>query len=551
MGDADVVIVGAGAAGLCLAHQLRSPAAGPRPPSVVLLDAPPGPLRPPPRTWCFWEGERGDHDDAVSAVWRRLRVHGPDGRRVEGRPAPLRYKRIRSEELTASVLGRLTGRPGFRLLRAAVDRVRDVPGGAEVRGVRADGGPLVLRARWAYDSRPPDRLPAARTTLLQHFRGWFVRTARPAFDPRVAELMDFRTPQPADGLSFGYVLPTGECEALVEYTEFSPAVLDAAGYEAALRRYVGEVLRLGEYRITGVEQGVIPMTDGRFPRRAGASVFRIGTAGGATRPATGYTFAAVQRQSRAVAAAFRAGRVPVPPPPHTPRHRAMDAVLLRALAGGKVAGAELLWRLFAGVPTARLLRFLDGETRLWEDLSIGLHTPVRPMLFAAAGLPLHPRRVPPVPAAAAELPGPPAPGRAPADRRPVDQGPTDRGPAPRPGCAPPPPPASPPADRLPGSAGAARPAAPATSDRADPEPGSPSPSDHTAPPADRLPGSAGAAGPAVPAAADHAGLVPGSPSAADHATPTPDRTTPAPGPPGATHHTTPAPGSAEVRRGSC
>jgi lycopene beta-cyclase len=70
----------------------------------------------------------------------------------------------------------------------------------------------------------------------------------------------------------------------------------------------------------------------------------------------------------------------------------MDAVLLRALASGRVDGPALFSRLFARVPMERLLRFLDGDTRLYEDLVIGLHTPVGPMLRSALELPALPRR---------------------------------------------------------------------------------------------------------------------------------------------------------------
>ncbi len=306
-GDAvDVVIVGAGAAGLSLAHRLPDTA------SVVLVDAPAGPLRPPERTWCFWEEGPGEYDDAVSASWDLLRVRGADGRPAQGSAAPLRYKMLRSRAFEALVAERLRGRPAFRRVEAAVDAVRDLPGGgAEARGVAGDGRRIALRARWVFDSRPPRRLPPARTTLFQHFRGWFLRAERAAFEPGVADLMDFRVRQPDRGLSFGYVLPFGPREALVEYTEFTPALLDRDGYERALRHYTRDVLDLGAVRVPAVEQGVIPMTDAAFPRRAGTSVFRIGTAGGATRPATGYTFAAVSlRRRRPRGYRFALGRPP-------------------------------------------------------------------------------------------------------------------------------------------------------------------------------------------------------------------------------------------------
>ncbi|MFF9453748.1 lycopene cyclase family protein [Streptomyces flaveolus] len=45
----------------------------------------------------------------------------------------------------------------------------------------AAGAHVSLCCRCVFDSRPPGRPGAARTRLLQHFRGWFVRTERPVF----------------------------------------------------------------------------------------------------------------------------------------------------------------------------------------------------------------------------------------------------------------------------------------------------------------------------------------------------------------------------------
>ncbi|KEG43959.1 lycopene cyclase family protein, partial [Streptomyces griseorubens] len=278
--QADVAIVGAGAAGLSLAHRLAGPGSGRRAPSVALLDAPPGPLRPPRRTWCFWEAGPGRFDAAVTASWRSLRVRDRGGRPIHGDIAPLRYKMIRSDDFEHLVARDLAGHDRVRRVEGTVDAVEDVPGGALVRLRDRDGKSRVVGARWVFDSRPPGSLPAARTTLLQHFHGWFVRTARPAFAPGTAELMDFRTPQPAEGLSFGYVLPLGRHDALVEYTEFSPRPLTPDAYESAVRHYTDDVLRLGDLEVLSTETGVIPMTDAVMPRRTGQSVFRIGAAGG-------------------------------------------------------------------------------------------------------------------------------------------------------------------------------------------------------------------------------------------------------------------------------
>ncbi|MET9764620.1 lycopene cyclase family protein [Streptomyces sp. NPDC006372] len=392
--EADVAVVGAGAAGLSLALRLARPPAGARRLDTVLLAAPPGPARTPPRTWCFWEQGGGPYDEALAASWARLRVRGADGTAVTAGITPLRYKMLRSDAFEALAARALSGGPVSRV-EATVERVTPAPDGARVRARRADGEGVVVRARWVFDSRPLPRLPPARTTLLQHFRGWFVRTARPEFDPSVVELMDFRTPQPAHGLSFGYVLPVGPHEALIEYTEFSRRVLDRAEYDHALRDYAERVLGLRAFEVTGCEQGAIPMTDADLPRRAAPGVFRIGACAGATRPSTGYTFSAVQRQTGAVADALHGGRHPLPPRPHSVRARLMDAVLLHALDRGRVDGPAFFTRLFREVPTPRLLRFLDGGTSLPEDLGIGAHVPVTAMLASALALPLTPRRPPP------------------------------------------------------------------------------------------------------------------------------------------------------------
>jgi len=372
---ADVVIVGAGAAGLSLAHRLDRALSGR---SVAVVETPETALRPPERTWCFWEAAAGEWDAAVSHRWHALAAVGPDGTVWRSRIHPLVYKMVRSRDFEALVRG---GLRRTRTLWGTVTEVVDGPDRAVVRLRGADGAESELAAGLVFDSRPPALPPADGVTLLQHFRGWFVRTDRPRFDSSAAVLMDLRVPQPERGVAFGYVLPFDARTALVEYTEFTREVLDDAGYDAALRDYTGR-LRLGVFTRTGTEQGVIPMTSAQLPGRVGRRVFRIGTAGGATRPATGYTFSGVQRQTRQIAAALAAGRLPVRFPAHRRRHLFLDAVLLRGLDEGLVDGAEFFAALFRSTPLPRLLRFLDGETTPLEELAIGVRTPVAAMTAA-------------------------------------------------------------------------------------------------------------------------------------------------------------------------
>ncbi|MEV4493880.1 lycopene cyclase family protein [Micromonospora coxensis] len=377
MDNVDLAVVGGGGAGsLVLAALDRHDLRGLR---VAVVD--PVRKRGQDRTWAFWGTPDAELEPMLSASWRRVEVTTPARRRMLDL-APLRYAMLRSGPLYARA-AEAERRLGATRIDAAVDALDDDGAGVTVR----DGdGAALLRARWVLDSRPrPPRRPG-RTSWLQHFRGWWLESATPVFDPDRAVLMDFRTPQPARGVSFGYVLPVSDRYALVEYTEFSPARIDDAAYDAALRGYAALLgLDLGALTVREVEDGVIPMTDAPFARRPSARVVRLGTAGGATRPSTGFTFSAMRRQAEQVARAVAAGRAPVPRPAYPGRHLWMDAVALRAWDRGAVDGPQFFDRLFDRNPPERVLRFLDGATGVAEDLAVMRSSPLLPMTSAVAG----------------------------------------------------------------------------------------------------------------------------------------------------------------------
>jgi lycopene beta-cyclase len=400
----DVAVLGAGGAGLSVVVALdrlvrarRARGEDVTVPSVVLVD--PVIRAGADRTWCFWDVPDGEVlgavEGAVHRQWRRVEVVGPDGEVGVHDLGPLRYVMVRSADFYA-VAEKAIVSLGVERVVAAVDEVTDGgTAGASAGGrtqVRTTDGRTVS-ARWVLDSRPAAPRRPAITAWLQHFRGWTVTfdpaTLRPgALDPLLPVLMDFTTPQPHHAVSFGYVLPLDDRRALVEYTEFSRARLTDEQYDTALRAYLEH--RFGTAAaaaavVEDVEDGAIPMTDAVLDPRPGRAWSRIGTAGGATRPSTGYTFAAMQRQAHAVAGALLDGRPPVPPRAYSRRHLWMDAVLLRALDRGHTDGARLLATLFARNRPADVLRFLDSGTTLTEDLKLMRTTPVLAMTAAAFG----------------------------------------------------------------------------------------------------------------------------------------------------------------------
>jgi lycopene beta-cyclase len=218
--------------------------------------------------------------------------------------------------------------------------------------------------------------------LLQHFKGWFIETPTAVFDPLAATLMDFRVPQ-TNGTTFVYVMPFSPTSALVEYTLFSHALLDPKAYDTALEAYVRETLNLRGYSIVEEEFGVIPMTSREFPEKLNNIIY-LGTAGGQTKPSSGYTFNFIQRHSdRLIKSLEKTGKPGrVSSLPHK-RFRLYDHTLLHILANEKMEGVKIFSGLFSNNKMTEVLQFLDNETSLTQELRLVSALPTRLFLRAA------------------------------------------------------------------------------------------------------------------------------------------------------------------------
>ncbi|WP_020571425.1 FAD-dependent oxidoreductase [Neolewinella persica] len=365
----DIAILGGGLAGLSTLYHLERAGklVGKR---VVLVD-PEGKKTAHDRSWSFWEAEPGPFEELVHHQWPLVTVH--DGtRNLDCDISPYIYKLIRSTEFYAHVNKVIDQIEGLERLDARAEEVR-----AEGNTVRFKVNGEEMEADLAFSSLPLHLRPRQISApyLDQHFRGWFIETKEDTFDPGRAALMDFRTPQHGEPRFF-YVMPFSKRSALIEIAIFSNNHLETAEYDRLIETYIYDHWTKGGYEVTHAEDGNIPMTTYPFPLRDRNLIY-IGMRGGATRPSTGYTFYALQRQLTDLADQFPNLDNLAPWPR---KHLLYDATLLRILQNGELPGDELFVDMFAANPPARVLAFLNGETSFGQELKFMSTTKVS--LFA-------------------------------------------------------------------------------------------------------------------------------------------------------------------------
>ena len=370
----DAVIAGGGLSGLSLAAHLA--AFGWRDHSVLVVDDPVA--RPSAQSWGFWAAGSGLLDAAACRSYAQARIYAAGVTRL----LPLqryRYRVVRRADLRAAVQEILGGCPGYRLVKGTVEGIHDTGDGVTVT---IDG--RAVHCGWLFDS-VTNRAAGEPVDARLAFTGWEMRCARPVFDPATPVLFDFRTPQ-SYGSRFVYVLPDDPQRALVELTAFVPRRAQpptAADRSAALDRYLSDVLRAGDYQILRTESAVLPLRT-RPVRRARGRILAIGAAGGLVKATTGYAYQRIQRDSAAIARSLaRHGHpwdIPVPPR----RYRLLDAILLDVLDRDPAQLERAFAQLFTANPTDRMLRFLDEDGRVVDDMRLIASMSPRPYLRALA-----------------------------------------------------------------------------------------------------------------------------------------------------------------------
>lgn len=372
----DYIIAGSGLSGLSLLYGLLKEESL-KQKNILVIDS--AQKNQNDRTWCFWENEPGPFESLVCHYWDTLQFFSPQVSK-EFRMQAYRYKMIQSGDFYPFVLDFAAKFKNVTFLEAQIQDILEEGGRATVKTDQD-----TFTAAYVFNSTSLFHPKMTEeNTLLQHFLGWYIRTKEPIFNPKVGTLMDFTLPQ-THGTTFMYVLPTSEREALVEYTLFTERLLPEEEYKNALVTYIEGKMGVNNYTITHSEFGVIPMSLAKFRPAIGENkrIINIGTAGGYTKPSTGYTFQFVQKHIAQIVSLLKENQSPLVVP--TFRERMFewyDRTLLDVLLTKSMGGEQIFTSLFKRVDPERILAFLANESGFWEEFKIRNSVPQFPFIYS-------------------------------------------------------------------------------------------------------------------------------------------------------------------------
>ena len=319
------------------------------------------------KTWCFWEEKQSQWDDYVVKSWDNVSFKSSNSNR-ETYLNHYSYKMVKSTFFVNSIINKIRNEKNFTIIE---DEVNDIFQEDNLVTVKTNLN--VFKSDFVFNSLfNLNDLKSNFPLLIQHFKGWTIETSNEFFNDKVATIMDFSIKQKND-TRFFYVLPITKKRALIEFTLFSKDYLKDEEYDDELINYINS-LGIDSYKILEKEKGAIPMTCHPFENKNSERIIHIGTAGGWTKPSSGYTFKFIDKNTDKLISYLKENDFSKTISFKT-RHWAYDLIFLDVLFNKNHIGKELFEKMFNKNKTENVFRFLDNDSSIVEEISIAYSFP--------------------------------------------------------------------------------------------------------------------------------------------------------------------------------
>jgi lycopene beta-cyclase len=370
----DYIIAGAGLAGLSLAIQLLKL----KVPFKKILIVDQDHKTKNDRTWCFWTKQKNVwYKDLIYKQWQHFSFSSSHFVK-EYNLEPYTYCMIRGIDFYKYCFEEIKKDGRFEIKFEQILELKSEKNNAVVITNHA-----IYSSKYVFNSafRNADIKPLHHN-YVQHFKGVLVETTEPSFNKDCPVFMDFDIAQDND-CRFVYIIPHSETQALIEYTGFSKTAIAAEAYDEKIKSYLEKKLKLKNYNILESEKGEIPMYESAFVNPYGKNVINIGTAGGSSKPSTGYTFYFVQMHIQNIVWQLKTDATEIKMPKRKKRFLLYDKILLDVINSKKIPASDIFSVLFERNAIVDLLAFLNEESTLIQDLKIMNSVPKKHFLKSA------------------------------------------------------------------------------------------------------------------------------------------------------------------------
>jgi lycopene beta-cyclase len=370
----DYIIAGMGCSGLSLAVQLQQSSLIFT--KILLVDKD---LKTKnDRTWCFWTKEKTNwFDEIIFKRWHRFVFESTDFKK-EYVIDPYYYCMIKGIDFYSYCMNKLQNDPRFVFV---TEDILDISTSEKKAHLTTSASAYTCDYLFNSAFRRLKK-KSKDVNYTQHFMGWVIETEEDVFDETLPVFMNFNTDQYND-CRFFYVLPHSKKRALIEYTGFSQKKIEEDAYVFELKRYIEETLKIKSYTLLENETGEIPMTESVFINPFGNRVINIGTAGGSSKPSTGYTFYFIQKNTKQIVRWLENGSKDALDLKQKKRFSLYDKILLDVLNKKEIPAQEVFSILFQKNNISSLLSFLNEESSFAEDLAIINSVPKKPFIRSA------------------------------------------------------------------------------------------------------------------------------------------------------------------------
>lgn len=369
----DYILVGGGASGLMMAYRMSKDTFFDDK-TILILDK--QNKNKNDRTWCYWENENDEWSDILSFSWNKI-IFKSNTYKTEEKITPYQYKMIRSKDFYLKIWDHLAHKTNISFQKENIVSIHQLKGEAQVlTDTKSFKTRTLINSILFNDAYKKQR---QYPVLQQHFVGFFIKTKEDSFNDSAATFMDFTIAQKGN-TRFMYILPYSKKEALFEYTLFSEDVLAFDIYKTEIEKYL-ESKDITGYEIVEKEQGSIPMTCYKFWEQNSKNIIHIGTAGGWSKASTGFTFKNTTKKTALLVKHLKQDK-PLTEFQKTSKFWFYDLLLLDILHEKNHLGSAIFSQLFKRTPTQKILKFLDEETRLYEDLQVMLKMPPKNFIRA-------------------------------------------------------------------------------------------------------------------------------------------------------------------------